>query len=55
MRESNELLNAAARQGGTTEFGFVWTIVLDQSGGSMSTTLVNREATVVLLGACTAQ
>ena len=38
-----------------TELGFGWTIALDQSSGSMSATLVDREGAVVLFGACTTQ
>ena len=36
-----------------TEFGFGWTLVLDQASGTMSATLVNREGAVVLFGSCT--
>ena len=38
-----------------TELGFGWTIALDQSSGTISATLVNREGAVVLFDACTAQ
>jgi hypothetical protein len=36
-----------------TELGFAWTIVLDRMDGAMAVTLVNREDTLVLFGACT--
>jgi hypothetical protein len=36
-----------------TEFGYGWTLVLDQESGTMSATLVNREGAVVLFGSCT--
>lgn len=36
-----------------TELGYAWTIVLDKTDGSLTVTLVNREDTLVLFGACT--
>jgi hypothetical protein len=36
-----------------TEQGFGWTIVLDQESGEISSTLTNRDSTVVLFGSCT--
>jgi hypothetical protein len=36
-----------------TEMGLGWTIVLDQSNGSMAATLANREGAFVFFGTCT--
>jgi len=36
-----------------TELGYAWTIALDKVAGSLAVTLVNREDTLVLFGACT--
>jgi hypothetical protein len=36
-----------------TEMGLGWTIALDQSDGSMATTLTNREGAFVFFGTCT--
>ena len=36
-----------------TEMGLGWTIVLDQSNGSMAATLTNREGAFVFFGTCT--
>ncbi|MGF6754958.1 hypothetical protein P3T16_002352 [Paraburkholderia sp. GAS42] len=36
-----------------TELGYAWTIALDKATGSLAVTLVNREDTLVLFGACT--
>ena len=35
------------------ELGYAWTLVLDQESGTMTVTLVNREAAFVLFGPCT--
>jgi hypothetical protein len=35
------------------ELGYGWTLALDQESGTMTATLVNREAVVVLFGSCT--
>jgi hypothetical protein len=35
------------------ELGYAWTLVLDQESGTMTLTLVNREAAFVLFGSCT--
>ena len=35
------------------ELGYAWTLVLAQDSGTMTVTLVNREAAVVLFGSCT--
>jgi hypothetical protein len=36
-----------------TELGFGWTMVLDQDSGELSTTLSDRDGTLVLFGSCT--
>jgi hypothetical protein len=36
-----------------TELGFAWTLVLDSTNGDMTSTIVNRENTFVMFGACT--
>ena len=35
------------------ELGYAWTLVLAQDSGTMTVTLVNREAAFVLFGSCT--
>ena len=35
------------------ELGYAWTLVLAQESGTMTLTLVNREAAFVLFGSCT--
>ena len=35
------------------EFGYGWTLVLDQETGTLNGTLVNREEVFVLFGSCT--
>ena len=35
------------------EFGYGWSIAVDQQGGQMSATLTNREGAYVMFGACT--
>jgi hypothetical protein len=37
------------------EFGYAWTIALDGATGGFTLTLVNREESLVLFGACTPQ
>jgi hypothetical protein len=36
-----------------TEFGYAWTLVIDQATGRVAGSLVNREGAFVLFGACT--